>query len=75
LKYTTRKEALRAILNLNLKRANQSKHVSAIVEYQNFLDIRFADKKRKENYGGIMNTTLGAGFMAQPNNGGNPFLF
>lgn len=60
LKYVTRKDALRAILNLNLKQPTQSKHVQALTEFSNVLDIRFADKKRKENFGGIMNTTLGA---------------
>ena len=66
----TRKQALKAVLYLNRKGARDNKYASALVdndmdvtanssqlpEGYPVLDIRFADKKRKENFSLIYST-------------------
>ena len=47
-KYVTRKEALKAIKHLNSAGASQNKLVSKLAEEGKSLEVRFADKKRKE---------------------------
>jgi RNA recognition motif-containing protein len=48
IKYVTRKDAIRAILHLNGKGDADSKLALKIIEKEQTLEIRFADKKRKE---------------------------
>jgi hypothetical protein len=65
----TRKQALKAILYLNRKGAGSNKYAAALVDpdldcsssganpiYEGYpvLDVRFADKKRKENFALIL---------------------
>ena len=70
IKYVTRKQALKAVLYLNRKGQKDNKYAGALVdpnldclngfsvvpEGYPVLDIRFADKKRKENFSVIYQT-------------------
>ena len=67
IKYVARKQALKAVLYLNRKGAKDNKYASALVDSEldlstgipegyPVLDIRFADKKRKENFALIYQT-------------------
>ena len=47
-KYVTRESALKAIKSLNQKGASNSERAAKIVEEGGKLEVRFADKKRKE---------------------------
>ena len=92
IKYVNRKQALKAVLYLNRKGVADNKYAAALVDHEldvsalgipegrPVLDIRFADKKRKENFALIYQTQQNQQLlkqwqiqsinMQQPNNGG-----
>jgi hypothetical protein len=64
IKYSTRKEAIKAIYRFNQKTRQDGGLIGHLVEDQQVLEVRFADKKRKDN---IPLSMIPAGLLSQEN--------